>query len=71
MLFSINRAISLAFNNRKSKSIWGPLWLSKQKAHREYYDLGMTFAQAYENLTSKGFLKSLDSTPMPNSVPPT
>ena len=42
-----------------------------KKAHREYFDLGMTFAQAYENLTSKGFIKPLDPTLMPNLVPST
>ena len=26
----------------------------------------MTLAQAYKNLTSKGFIKPLDPTPMPN-----
>ena len=31
----------------------------------------MTLAQACENLTSKGFVKPLDPTPMPNLVPPT
>ena len=31
----------------------------------------MTFAQAYENLTSNGFIKPLDPTPMSNPVPPT
>ena len=31
----------------------------------------MTHAQAYENLVSKGFIKPLDPTPMPNLVPPT
>ena len=31
----------------------------------------MTLAQAYENLTSKGFLKPIDLTPMPNFVPST
>ena len=31
----------------------------------------MTFAQAYGNLTSKGFIKPLDPTPMPNPVSPT
>ena len=31
----------------------------------------MTFAQAYENLTSKGFIKPLDPTPIPNPMPPT
>ena len=29
----------------------------------------MTLAQAYENLASKGFIKPLDPTPMPNLVP--
>ena len=42
-----------------------------RKAHREFSNLGMTFAQAYENLTSKGFIKPLDPTSMPNLVPPT
>ena len=31
----------------------------------------MTLAQAYENLTSKEFIKPLDPTPMPNPVSPT
>ena len=31
----------------------------------------MTLAQAYENLTSKGFIKPLNLTPMPNLVPHT
>ena len=31
----------------------------------------MTLAQAYENLSSKGYIKPLDSTPMPNPVPHT
>ena len=31
----------------------------------------MTLAQAYENLTSKGFIKPQNPTPMPNPVPPT
>ena len=31
----------------------------------------MTLAQAYENLSSKGYIKPLDPTPMPNLVPPT
>ena len=31
----------------------------------------MTLAQAYENLSSKGFIKPLDPTPMPNPIPPT
>ena len=30
----------------------------------------MTFTQAYENLCSKGFIKLLDLTPMPNPIPP-
>ena len=30
----------------------------------------MTFAQVYENLSSKGFIKPLDPTPMPNPIPP-
>jgi len=42
-----------------------------KKARREFSDLGMTLAQAYENLSSKGFIKLLDPTPMPNLVPPT
>jgi len=41
-----------------------------KKAHQEFYDLGMTLAQAYENLTFKGFIKPLDPTPIPNPVPP-
>ena len=31
----------------------------------------MTLAQAYKNLSSKGFIKPLDPTHMPNLVPPT
>ena len=31
----------------------------------------MTFTQAYVNLSSKGFIKPLDATPMPNLIPPT
>ena len=31
----------------------------------------MTLAQAYENLSSKGSIKPLDPTPMPNPIPPT
>ena len=31
----------------------------------------MTLIQAYENLSSKGFIKPLDPTPMPNPIPPT
>ena len=42
-----------------------------KKARQEFSDLGMTLAQAYENLFSKGFIKPLDSTPMPNVIPPT
>ena len=42
-----------------------------KKAYREFFDLGMTLAQAYENMTSKGFIKPLDPTPMPNLLPPT
>ena len=42
-----------------------------KKAHQEFSDLGMTLAQAYENLISKGFIKPLDPTPMPNHVPST
>ena len=42
-----------------------------KKAHQEFSDLGMTFAQAYENLISKGFIKPLDPTSMPNHVPST
>ena len=40
-----------------------------KKACQEFFDLRMTFAQAYENLTSKGFIKPLDPTPMPNPMP--
>ena len=42
-----------------------------KKACQEFFDPGMTLAQAYEKLTSKGFIKPLDPTPMPNPVPPT
>ena len=31
----------------------------------------MTLTQAYENLSSKGFIKPLDPTPMPNPIPST
>ena len=31
----------------------------------------MTLTQAYENLSSKGFIKPLDPTPMANPIPPT
>ena len=31
----------------------------------------MTLTQAYENLSSKGFMKPLDPTPIPNPIPPT
>ena len=42
-----------------------------EKARWEFSNLGMILAQAYENLTSKGFIKHLNPTPMPNLVPPT
>ena len=42
-----------------------------KKARRELSNLGMTLTQAYENLSSKGFIKPLDPTPMPNPIPPT
>ena len=42
-----------------------------KKACQEFSNLGMTLAQAYEKLTSKGFIKPLDPTFMPNHVPPT
>ena len=42
-----------------------------KKSHREFFDLEMTLAQAYENLASKVFIKPLDPTPMPNPGPPT
>ena len=42
-----------------------------KKAHQEFSDLGMTLTQAYENLSSKGFIKPLDPTPLPNPIPPT
>ena len=42
-----------------------------KKARQEFSNLGMTLTQAYENLTSKGFIKPLGPTPMPNHVPPT
>ena len=42
-----------------------------KKVRREFSDLGMTLTQAYENLSSKGFTKLLDPTPMPNPIPPT
>ena len=41
-----------------------------KKARRGFTNIGMTFVQAYEN-TSKGFIKPLDPTPMPNLIPPT
>jgi len=41
-----------------------------KKARREFSNLGMTLTQAYENLSSKGFIKPLDPTPMPNLIPP-
>ena len=42
-----------------------------KKARREFCDLGMTLAQAYENLSYKGFIKPLDLTHIPNLVSPT
>ena len=42
-----------------------------KKGRREFFDLGMTLAQAYKNLSSKGFIKPLDPAPMPNPIPPT
>ena len=42
-----------------------------KKAHREFSNLGMTLTQAYKNLSSKGFIKPLDPTSMPNPIPPT
>ena len=42
-----------------------------KKACREFSNLGMTLAKAYENLSSKGLIKPLDPTSMPNLVPPT
>ena len=42
-----------------------------KKARREFSDLGMTLAQAYENLSYKGFIKPLDLTHIPNLVSPT
>ena len=41
-----------------------------KKAPWEFSDLEMTFTQAYKNLSSKGFIKPLDATPMPNPIPP-
>ena len=41
-----------------------------KKARQEFSELRMTLAQAYENLTSKGFIEPLDPTHMPNLVPP-
>ena len=43
----------------------------QKKVHYKFSNLGMTLTQAYENLSSKGFLKPLDPTPMPNPIPPT
>ena len=42
-----------------------------KKASQEFSDLGMTFTQAYENVSSKRFIKPLGPTPMPNPIPPT
>ena len=41
-----------------------------KKALQDFLDLGMILAQAYENLSSKGFIMPLDPTPMPNPIPP-
>ena len=41
-----------------------------KKAHRDFFDLGMTLTRAYENLSSKGYIKPLGPTPMPNPIPP-
>ena len=43
----------------------------QKKACHDFFDLGMTLSQAYENLSSKGFLKPLDATPVPNPIPTT
>ena len=40
-----------------------------KKACQEFSNLGMTLTQAYENLSSKGFIKPLDPTPVPNPIP--
>ena len=37
-----------------------------KKARWEFSNLGMTLTQVYENLSSKGFIKPLDLTSMPN-----
>ena len=42
-----------------------------KKGRREFSNLGMTLTQAYENLSSKGFIKPLDPTPMPDPIPST
>ena len=42
-----------------------------KKARQEFSDLRITYTQAYENLSSKGFIKPLDPTPVPNPIPPT
>ncbi|KAK9993333.1 hypothetical protein SO802_023036 [Lithocarpus litseifolius] len=39
-----------------------------KKVCQEFSNLGMSLAQAYENLSSKGFIKLLDPTPMPNPI---
>ncbi|KAL0008839.1 hypothetical protein SO802_010341 [Lithocarpus litseifolius] len=44
---------------------------ASQRRPVENFDPRMTLAQAYENLSSKGFIKPLDRTPMPNPIPPT
>ena len=40
-----------------------------KKARQEFSELRMTLAQAYENLTSKGFIKPLDPTHIANHMP--
>ena len=42
-----------------------------KKARQEFSDLGITLTQAYESLSSKGFIKPLDPTPIPNLLSPT
>ena len=42
-----------------------------KKAHREISNLRMTLAQAYENFSSKGFVRPLDPTPISNPIPAT
>ena len=42
-----------------------------KKGRREFSNLGMILTQAYENLSSKGVIKPVDPTPMPNPIPST